>query len=169
MGCGDEPTFSNLDEMRGTIDGVGLDDPETTVFERFGSVERDGRYSAPVEPRNAGRPVYGPGTVDGPRRGGQGGALLRYSDGVFASDARRRVYYMLFTSRGLKTSRGVGIGNRLAKVKSVYGDIARCGRRNVDSGYTAYEFCRVRLSATRWLWFGGDPVRSVALSTVAMG
>lgn len=66
-----------------------------------------------------------------------------------------------------KTTRNVGVGDRLAAVRRAYPDLP-CGR--ISQGQTARApYCGGQIAEERWLWFGGDPVRSITLASVQLG
>jgi hypothetical protein len=69
---------------------------------------------------------------------------------------------MTIYGRGAVTTSGIGIGDRLSSVVSVY-PRARCspGRKGAqpeDPG------CQIHPAAGHWVYFGGDPIRVIAIS-----
>jgi hypothetical protein len=87
---------------------------------------------------------------------------LRYPDVALYFVDSRLVAFML-TSPGAHTRRGVGIGTPLATAKRRYPEL-RCGVSG--AGFPA---CNGRVrNGGRYVWFGGDPVENITLSTRAM-
>ena len=66
------------------------------------------------------------------------------------------------------TQKGVGIGDPLSAAKRAYPSV-RCykARDTFESPSPAY--CAGRLAPHRYIWFGNDPIRIIALSPTSMG
>jgi hypothetical protein len=60
------------------------------------------------------------------------------------------------------------VGDPLDQAKRAYPGL-RCGVVNEDTEYVRYPARTGRVAASRHIWFGGDPIRSVALSTHRFG
>jgi hypothetical protein len=90
-------------------------------------------------------------------------ALRRYEDSAFLF-LRDRAYAMMLTGPHIGTARGVAIGDSIDEVRRRY-DGVECtdvaGGESPSGGVETYPSCRVRVAATRFVFFGGDPIRSV--------
>lgn len=87
--------------------------------------------------------------------------MLRYEDRAFLL-TQNRVYAMMVTARGARTTRGIRIGDALAAVGEAYGE-SSCYRVSTNEGRDGYRVCRVKIGPKRFLSFGGDPIRSFTL------
>ena len=74
-----------------------------------------------------------------------------------------RVSSMTVFGQGAATTRGVAIGSPLAQVRTAY-PAARClaARKGVDPEAAG---CQVTLGRGRYLYFGGDPIALIVLSS----
>jgi hypothetical protein len=89
--------------------------------------------------------------------------LRRYEDSAFLF-LHDRAYAMMLTGRAIETARGVGIGDSIDDVRGRY-DAVRCadvaGGESALGGTETYPSCQVRIRPRRFVWFGGDPIRSL--------
>lgn len=92
---------------------------------------------------------------------------LRY-DGVAFLVGARGVYAILVTERA-RTLRGVAIGNELAWARRRYK--VGCGEgvagERIGGGVETYPTCRGTIDERIRIWFGEDPIRSLAIARVA--
>jgi hypothetical protein len=180
LGCGGDAdgdststtlAASRVDEARGSYGAIALGADVAEVKRRFGppvrEAHRDG-YLAPVgtEADSISLPSKGPSAPD--LRPGERSRVLRYPNVAFAATRDAGVYGIFTNDPAARTSRGVGIGDDQSAVRKAYPGI-ECGTGNEGSEFPAYEFCRTRLANGVRLWFGGNPVASIALSTSFMG
>jgi hypothetical protein len=89
--------------------------------------------------------------------------VRRYEDSAFLF-LHDRAYAMMLTSGAIETARGVGIGDSIDEVRRRY-DAVRCahvaGGESAFGGTDTYPSCQARIRPTRFVWFGGDPIRSL--------
>jgi hypothetical protein len=89
--------------------------------------------------------------------------LRRYEDSAFLL-LHDRVYAMMLTGPTVRTGRGVGIGDTIDEVRRRYhavqcADVA--GGESPLRGVKTYPSCQARIAPRRFVFFGGDPVRSI--------
>jgi len=94
--------------------------------------------------------------------------VLRY-EGLAFLVGPRGVFAFVVTAEGVRTNRGVAIGDPLARVHQVYR--AGCGEQPYGEplfgGETpSFRWCRTTIDDWIRLWFGRDPIRSITLARV---
>jgi hypothetical protein len=150
-----------VDEQNGSYRGVELGDSREDAEDELGDAP-PWTGSQPLGPLQ-------PGWQQGAPRGAMiVGAVdaLRYPR-VAVHLADDEVVELIVAEPDGKTTRDVGVGDRLAAVRRAYPDLA-CGR--ISRGQTAQApYCGGQIAEDRWLWFGGDPVRSITLASVQLG
>ena len=115
-----------------------------------------------------GLPVNGPDPP--PRPPGQRrrprDSILSYRHVVFlVSTTRAGAYYFGVTAPGTRTSRGVGIGDSLSTARSAYRGVLHCDIANQGSEYPSFPYCGARLAPHVYLYFGQDPIQSIAFAS----
>jgi hypothetical protein len=68
-----------------------------------------------------------------------------------------------------ETKKGVGIGDALSEARRRYPTLHCAKARVMSEGETAPAYCAGRLTKDRYIWFGNDPIRVIALSPTSMG
>ncbi len=164
-GGGDEPTTpSRLDERGGTYRGVRLGDTEAEVRDRFGAPgEGEGFFPLGESYAEIGGPpafrVWPPGSSSSKALRYEGVAFAVGSDGVYA----------IIVTEPARTLRGVAIGDDLARSRRLY-DVG-CGEgaagERLGGGSLTYPTCRGTIDERIRIWFGEDPIRSIAISRIA--
>jgi hypothetical protein len=103
-----------LDADAGTVDGVSLGAPLARVHEVWGPGE------PPHTPLHTYRPV-GASNMGAPpgKRGGDHIDVLQYPGMLVHVSARAGLYAALVWRSGTRTGRGVGAGDRLARVRTI--------------------------------------------------
>jgi hypothetical protein len=158
---GDEDSASSsrvIDEQRGSYRGVELGSTREEAEDALGDAP-DWRGTDPLGPLQPGWQRGAPntaqilGTVD----------ALRYPQ-LAAHLGDDEVVELIIAEPGAKTTRNIGIGDRLAAVRRTYADLP-CGQ---TSGQARGPYCGGQIAPQRWLWFGGDPVRSITLASVQL-
>jgi hypothetical protein len=151
-----------IDELAGTYRGVGISDSVRTVRRMFGEQRPMNPLGEPMTPLvTADDPYHGPTAMGfGPKDAF--GPTLRYGHVVFVFNGRRGVGAFEVTEPKAHTLRGVAIGDPLERVTLAYPSL-RCGDAN-----ESYPACTGRVAASRHLWFGGDPITTITLSTHRM-
>jgi hypothetical protein len=127
--------------------------------------------------------VFGPGLIDPPPAGHQpsptlpGGmeappgsrariTVVAYADALVYVSAGCGVYAIYVWRQGTTTARGVRLGDSRSRVEARYAGM-ECGEIAGEFGYPRRVYCRGRVGAHH-LWFGEDPVRTVAISLSRM-
>lgn len=155
-----------VDEAAGTYRGVGIGDSVSAVHRVFGEQQ-------PMGEDEAGTPLrYPNGGDNGPWVIAFGpydpfGPSFRYYDVAFDFKGAELGAFVV-VEPGATTSRGVQIGDPLERAESAYPEL-RCGTVNEGTEYEPYPACEGQLSADRYMWLGGDPITSIALSTHEFG
>jgi hypothetical protein len=67
------------------------------------------------------------------------------------------------------TTKGVGIGDALSEARRAYPTLHCAKARTMSEGETAPAYCAGRLTTDRYIWFGNDPIRVIALGATSMG
>jgi hypothetical protein len=154
VGCGEwrRPARGMIDEQVGTYASVTFGMPRSLVIRKLGRpIGRDEDHGLTY--LNA--PVHLPGDS----------GELTYRD-VWLSLLHRRVVALAVYGLRARTRRGVAVGDRLAKATRRYRVTCQPAQDVGDRGtFTAR--CETRLRRDRYLYFGGDPIQVIVLSTEA--
>jgi hypothetical protein len=78
-----------------------------------------------------------------------------------------RVIAIVTAERGARTPTGIGVGDGIEAVRENYPAL-RCWDAAYE-GFGTYPVCSGRVKAKRWLWFGQDPIRSIAIASRRLG
>lgn len=174
-GCGaGEPTDTAppasyvLDEQRGSFRGISLGTAERRVIARFGPDQ--GEPEGPVGPLGDDRFETGsPGNFasgpDAPSPTDRS-ASLRYPGMAFSTDDRA-VYVIMSSLPGTRTSKDVGVGDGLAAARRAYPQL-RCDEGSDAHGVPVFPYCGARLGPHRYLYFGADPIGTIAIAQVPL-
>lgn len=160
-------TPHRIDERRGAFDGIVLGSPESRVVRRFGPDQ--GEPNGPNTPLDVdGFESGAPGTYRPPRTPTPHDRreTLRYP-GISISTFNRRVYVLMSSLQQTTSRRGVGVGDQLSDVRRAYPELA-CGAATDDFGKDTFPYCTAEVHPGRFLYFGGDPVGTVAIGKVAL-
>ena len=171
-GCtwvGDRPAGPHhrvIDEYAGTYKGVALGDSTQTVLDVFG---RPGETTGPSTPLGSDFYDGGPLMQRNPPGYIRKPTLLRYDDVAFLSTPTRYgVHSIVIDDPQAATQAGVGIGDPLAKAKKAYPTL-RCTEEQDGGEYSPDPAkCTGRVADGRFIWFGNDPIRMIALSPTPM-
>lgn len=164
-----------IDSRAPAYRGVGLGTPLAELLTRLGhpalnTASNDVR-AAPAggDFYGLGLPVNGPAPPPVPAHAGVPRGDLRtvtYRHVVFlVSTGPAGAYYFATTQPGAKTDRGVGIGDTLASARKAYAGELRCGVANSGAEYPSFSYCGARLAPRRFIYFGRDPIRSIAFAS----
>jgi hypothetical protein len=154
----------SIDELAGSYRGVALGDPRTAAIHTFGQPLGTGD---PAHPSFAdGWPISlknPPGYIEKPD-------LLDY-DGVsfLSTPTPAGIHSIVISDPRAATRKGVGIGDALARARRLYPTLHCAEARTMSEGETAPAYCAGRLANDRYIWFGNDPIRVIALSPTSMG
>jgi hypothetical protein len=152
-----------LDERDGTYRGVGLGSTRAEVERVLGAVRES--EEDPFAPLG----MLGPevGTPPSPRNPPGAGPeeVWRLRDAALIADDDR-AWLLLVSARGTRTRAGVAIGDSLSAVRKAYPRL-RCGTANEGTEYVKTPYCAGKIAPGRHIWFGRDPVRSIAVSRAA--
>jgi hypothetical protein len=158
------PRQSSIDELAGSYKHVALGDPRSAAIRAFGQPAGTGN---PGHPTNAdGWPISlknPPGYLEKPD--------FENYDGVtfLSTPTPAGIHAIVVSDPRAATGRGVGIGDALARARSVYPALHCHTARTMSEGEEAPAFCAGRLTTNRYIWFGNDPIRVIALSPTSMG
>jgi hypothetical protein len=163
-------TFSGpgeIDEVAGTYRGVAIGDPPSVIRRVFGAQRPAGEYES------FGPFRYPEGGYDGPWVLQFGdydpfGPTLRSYDVVFVFKGRHGLGAFVVVEPGTVTARGVRIGDALETAGEAYPEL-ECGTVNENTEYVKYPACEGKLGLSRFIWFGGDPIKSITVSTHSFG
>jgi hypothetical protein len=156
-----------FDETRGTFRGVALRDPERRVVARFGPDQ--GEPAGPNRPLGTSDADGPPGTfASSPGRPSPDDrtAALRYRGMTFMTN-NHRVYVIMSSLRGTRTLRGVAIGDALDAARRAYPGL-KCRRASDAPGSDTFRYCSGRQAPERFIYFGGDPVGTIAVARVPL-
>ena len=166
-GCADDddpPATRLLDERKGSYHGVRFGDTEGEVRERLGDPgEGEGFFPLGESFGDIGGPpavrVWPPGSGSSKALRYEGVAFALGSDGVYA----------IIVTAPARTRRGLAIGDDLARSRRLY-DVG-CGQgiagERIGGGSLTYPTCRGTIDGRIRIWFGEDPIRSIAIARVA--
>jgi hypothetical protein len=157
-----------LDEARASFRGIALGDAESRVTARFGSDR--GKPDGPAGP--VGEDGYETGTpgtfasTPGRPRPDDRTKALRYRGMAFVTN-ERRVYVIMSSLPGTRTTRRVGVGDDLERARRAYRGLS-CKQATDAHGGDAFPYCLGRLDGKHYLYFGGDPIGTVAIAEVPL-
>ena len=158
------PRERSIDELAGSYKGVALGDPRSAALHALGGPAGSGN---PGHPSNAdGWPILlknPPGYREKPE-------LANYDGVTFLSTPTPAgIHGIVISDPRAATRKGVGIGDPLSKARRAYPTLHCAGARTMSEGETAPAYCAGRLAKDRYIWFGNDPIRVIALSGTSMG
>lgn len=159
-----------VNETLGKYGTVRLGDSVRSVRRKLGFVRQADPQGERTPTGHEWEDLGLPWSVSPPRRYRPGDRLisLLYRDIGLTSSTRSGVYVIEIAAPGARTRRGVGIGDPLERAQTRYRGI-RCGIRNRDTEYPEYPYCTMRFHSGVSIWFGQDPIRSITLSSTALG
>jgi hypothetical protein len=147
------PARAPVDELAGRYAGVHLDAHVGQIADKLGAPPPPERRPDPLQDI-MGSPEFLP--ADTP-------ATPTYGDAQFTLKGGR-VASMLVWGKGARTQRQVGIGDSQVAVRGAYPGI-RCSHSYSNGEYVSTPRCEMQLGPRRYLYFGGDPVFIIGLST----
>ena len=163
------PSLFSVDEVAGTVGGVGIGASKAAVRQRFGLHESNPQ-PYPIEPLDGDEEdgAGGPwSVVTGPHEVGPGGqrgeqVTLRYRGASFFV-RRGRVFGFMVTDDGANTSRGVGVGDSLAEARRAHPELTCRPESRGETTAPQEAHCEGRVGPGRYMFLGGDPIESVTL------
>jgi hypothetical protein len=95
--------------------------------------------------------------------------LLRYQDVAFLyTPTRYGIHSIVIDDPRAATQKSVGIGDPLSHAPAAYPNL-RCTEERDSGEYGPFPaHCSGKLAANRYIWFGGDPIRVIALGLAPM-
>jgi hypothetical protein len=159
-----------IETRSGTYRGVGLGDDVAPMQRTFGprrpAAEGERIVARSLEEENDYSPIVIQLTPADSASPAQERAY-RYEHVVFLV-RRGRIGAVIVNADGARLDGGaVRIGGELETAKERYG--LRCGTAHEDSEYEEFPACTGKISARRFIWFGGDPIRNVTIAVVPLG
>jgi hypothetical protein len=151
-----------IDEHAGTYYGVGIDQTAKDVRRQFGPAPPWKRVRhGPLTPtgRDYGDISLPPRAVCAP---GPQERYMLYRLVSFAVRAGRVCRFMVIED-GAATNTGVAIGDPLEDAEDAYPN-AVCADVNSELGFVEYRYCESEVTPNRHVWFGGDPIDTIAVS-----
>jgi hypothetical protein len=151
-----------IDEVRTSYRGVAAGATKDEARRRFGRV-RVGDPLAPIGsvPLAIGippTPRYPPGR--------SAVEIWRFRHVAIAAD-RKGAWLLTVAQKHARTARGVRVGSPLRRVREAYPSL-RCGTANEGTEYVSFAYCTGRVAPGHYIWFGGDPVRSITVSVAPL-
>jgi hypothetical protein len=163
-GGGDEPDVVRLlDERAGSYRGVRFGDSEEEVQRLHGEPRGGGFSPLGSEYGDVGGPpavrVWPPGSSTQKSLRYRGFSFLVGTEGVYA----------ILVVEPARTTRGVGVGDPLQRARRRYE--LGCGEgvagERIGGGVETYPTCRGTIDGRTRIWFGEDPIGSIAIARVA--
>jgi hypothetical protein len=152
-----------IDERAGSYRGVGLGDPIPAIKRVFGEQRPAGDYEVMAPFRYPDGGYYGPPVLQfGDYE--PFGPTLRYYDVVFTFKGAKGLGVFEVVEPGASTRRGVQVGDPLGSITHAYPEL-HCGTANKDTEYEPYPACAGEIDPGHFIWFGGDPIKSITMST----
>jgi hypothetical protein len=151
-----------IDEVAGTIAGVGLGSSEAEIRAAFGSPVGGGGFAPEGEKFRGPEAIVTPT----PPRLRTPPQTLRYEETSFLLTRRTGAYAVMTTNERDATAAGVAVGDPLDTVRSTYQKV-RCGTsvagEPLFGGETrTYPWCRARVGDVD-VFFGDDPIEAITL------
>ena len=154
-----------VDENLGSYRGLTLRTSSLADVQNALGVRSAARLNEPWVPLGRDAPVHrGPQAVDGPPADSSNVGAYRYGS-LFVMLIRDHVALLDVVEPGATTTRGVSIGDPIERAKTNYPEL-ECGTVTGDPPWDA---CVGRMESGYYLWIGGDPIESIALSSVRLG
>jgi len=160
------PRQRSIDELAGSYKGVALGDPRAAAIRVFGQPVST---TGPSSPIGSDFDDGGPLSQKNPPGYDKKPDLLRYDGVAFLSTPTPAgIHSIVVDDPRAATQKGVGIGDPLAAARKAYPTV-RCHPEQ-DRGEYAPDpaHCSGMLAPGRWIWFGNDPIRVIALSPTPM-
>lgn len=164
----DVPTLAQIDERAGTVADIGIGSSKADVETKLGRYKRPAEAYPTAPADRSEEQTAGPWSViTGPHHLGPGGkrgeqVTLRY-DGAALFVFRDRVFGIMVSAGNARTSKGVQIGDRLDAARKAYPTVRCEGASSSDTSATQAANCSGFLRRNRWVYFGGDPIRSITI------
>jgi hypothetical protein len=150
-----------IDVVAGTYRGVPLGGVPADVHRELGLKEPAGEEE-PATPLRGGS--YGPWHIAYADRPCPS-PLYRYDYVVFGFNCGE-LLWVETTEPGAATLEDVAVGDPLAVVQPAYAD-AVCGTAG-GGEYEEYPACSMKVAPKRYVWFGGDPITTIAIGSVPL-
>jgi hypothetical protein len=154
----------DIDPIAGTLGAVSFGDDRKSIEKTLG----DGRVQN-------GDPIWPTGAEDlsssavpprfaypRGRRLGEEPVFVRYPT-ITAMLVRGRLHLIAATTDGTHAGRGLKIGDPLSEASRAYPNL-QCGRAAGPHGDDLFSYCTGPVANGRYLWAGGDPIRSFAVA-----
>ena len=160
------PRQRSIDELAGSYKGVALGDPKAAAVRVFGKPVSTESPSVPIGIQfTDGGPLFQKNPPGYDRQPD----LLRYVGVAFLSTPTPAgIHSIVISDPRAATQKGVGIGDPLSKARGAYPTL-RCQKAHSIGESYAPAHCSGRLAPNRYIWFGNDPIRIIALSPTSMG
>ena len=91
--------------------------------------------------------------------------FFRYEHAAFGFNCEKLLWIEI-TEPGAATREGVAVGDPQAAVESLYPD-ATCGTAG-GGEWEEYPACSLKVAPKRYVWFGGDPITTIAIAVVPL-
>jgi hypothetical protein len=168
-GSGAGPQVRSINELDGSYRGVALGDPPQAALKAFGQPDERDSPSTPAMPIGSDFSDGGPLSQRNPPGYLEKPNLLRYQDVAFLyTPTQYGIHSIVIDDPRAATQKGVGIGDALSHAPTAYPNL-RCTEEQEAGDYGSFPaHCSGKLAANRYIWFGGDPIRVIALGQAPM-
>jgi hypothetical protein len=169
LGGGDGPQVRSINELDGSYRGVALGDPPQAALQALGKPDERESSTTPAMPIGSIFSDGGPLSQPNPPGYDLKPSLLRYQDVAFVyTPTQYGIHSIVIDDPHAATQKGVGIGDPLSHAPAAYPNL-RCNEEQDAGDYGSFPaYCSGRLAANRYIWFGGDPIRVIAIGRAPM-
>jgi hypothetical protein len=156
-----------VDEDSGSYRGVAIGDDGEAIQTALGKRAPAGENEPGLALGWEDRSDYGPTLIQLNRYGTRSSETwYRYRDVVlFLRNDKLGAFIVV--NDDARSRRGVAVGMPLDRAQAAYPEL-QCGTVDEDADDVPYPACTGKVGATNYIWFGGDPIRSITVANVPL-